>query len=293
MRDVRINRLAIQSLANTTGRTKKFLWDREVPGFGVYKTSAGRATFVYQYRSPLDKKVVHRMTVGWLGELTVEQARDIARGYAHQRRNEIDPALAKKQVKAEVEAARELLLSPYIEEFIERRRVRGEPISVEVQVIYRRDILGELGNVRLDKLTFKDAEKAMDTLAARSPSAARWFITYLKVLLNDAIGRELILKSPVLKIPTPLATERERVLTHIEMQRFAEGCSDIGDARGDVYELLLRLLRRKEEIAAIVWEEIDQQTWVWSLPGDREKTSSSMRIPLPPQVIAILERQQQ
>lgn len=290
MRDVRINQMAIKSLVNSTGGTKKFLWDLEVPGFGVYKTSKGVRVFVYQYRSPADKRVVMRPVIGKGGELTVEQARDIARGWAHQRRTGVDPVLVRREAEKELEAARELLLAPYIERYIERRALKEEPISTDVQIILRTDILGELGDVRLDRITFRDAESAMDRLRARSASAARWFIVYLKVLLNDATNRELMPKSPVHKIPTPQPDERDRVLTHAEMQRFLESCHDFPDVRGDVYTLLLRLVRRKEEVTSLTWEEIDQHTWTWALPADREKTKTSIRLPLPPQAINILKR---
>lgn len=290
MRNVRVNRQAIKSLVNSIGSTKEFLWDLELPGFGVYKTKVGRPTFVYQFRSPVDKNVVRRETIARGSELTIEQARTHAADLAQQVRKGIDPVLARKQAEAERKAAEELFLCNYIEGYLRRRELRQDPVSAEVQAVYRTDILGQLGNLRLDQITYKQTEDAMSRLSARSQSAARWFITYLKVIINDAISRELMTKSPVLKVPVPQPAERDRVLTHVETQRFLEACHDMPDVRGDVYALLLRLLRRKEEVASLTWEEIDQHTWLWALPGTREKTNSSIRIPLPRQVVEMLER---
>lgn len=292
MHDVRINRSAIQSLGNSTGRSKKFLWDREVPGFGVYKTASGLPTFVYQYRSPLNKATVRRDTLGVLGELTVEQARDLARDRAHQRRSGIDPILARREAAKQSAQAEELSLATYADDLIRRREVDQKPFSKEIQEIIRRDIVGTMGDVRLDQITYKFAEDAANKLAERSISAKRWFIVYLKVIVNDAISRDLMPGSPVLKIPTPKSTERDRVLSHAEMQRFVEAARDTADISGVVHELLLRLLRRKEEAAAISWSEIDQISWSWTLPASREKTQTALRITLPPAVVAILQKQQ-
>ncbi len=64
------------------------------------------------------------------------------------------------------------------------------------------------------------------------------------------------------------------------------------DQHGDVLECLLRTMRRKEEVAGMPWEEIDPETWVWTIPAERTKTKVRYVMQLPSQVIAILERQQ-
>lgn len=59
-----------------TGRLE-YIWDIEVKGFGVVMTPAGSKSFILNYRNQDNRS--RRKTIGKYGQLTVEQARDIAK----------------------------------------------------------------------------------------------------------------------------------------------------------------------------------------------------------------------
>ena len=57
-----------------------FLWDTEVPGFGLRLWPSGKRIFILQYRT--EHRHTRRPVIGPYGVLTVEQARAIARQWA-------------------------------------------------------------------------------------------------------------------------------------------------------------------------------------------------------------------
>lgn len=291
MRDIRINATAIEALAKTQkGETKKFLWDREVPGFGVYKNSRGRPIFVYQYRMPGGPS--RREKIGYHGEISVTQARDLARVNAHKKRQGIDPIQERRERRQEEQAAEELVVSNYFADYDARRAAADNPIQDYVRVIFDKDILPNVGDQRIDRLDAKKLETVMNGLGERSRTARRQFIVYFKMLLNDAKKRGKIGVTPMDEIETPQSGERDRFLDQREVRVFCEAAHDFGGPRGDTYECILRLMKRHDEVAEMPWEEIDQTTWTWSLPAGRSKTKVGQTIVLPQQVVRILNQRQ-
>lgn len=273
MRDIRINATAIETLANTPkGKTKIFMWDREVPGFGVYKTSRGKAIFVYQYRMPGGN--ARRERLGIFGELTVSQARDLARVDAHKRRQGVDPIEERREKRQTELAAVELIVSNYFAEYVVRRASANKPVQDYVLTVFEKDIIPHIGEQRIDRLDAKKLEAVMKELGERAPTARRHFIVYLKMLLNDAKKRGKVGITPMDEVETPRSGERDRVLDQRETRLFCEASRDLSGPRGDAYECILRLMRRHDEIVELPWSEIDQSTWIWNLPADRNKTKS-------------------
>ena len=66
-------------------------------------------------------------------------------------------------------------------------------------------------------------------------------------------------------------------------------------AGGDQYNAVVRLLlltgARRDEIGGLKWDEIDFDSAMISLPGERTKNSKPFDIPLTPAALAILEAQ--
>ncbi len=290
----KITRKNLNILPNTPASASKiWIWDDEITCFGAYKNSKGRVTFAFQYRMPgdADRRIRNKL-LGHLGEVTVEQARAHAAELAALRRRGIDPVGEERRLKAEAEAATALILSNYAEDFLRRRAAKGEPYDRPKIKIVRKDIVGHLGDKRIDQITVEDVEDFGDAMFARAESAKRMGWTYLQTILNDAKRRGKIVHNVMDQVDIPEAGERDRVLTAYEIKRFLEGAADIGDCRGDIYELIIRLNKRKQEIASMRWEELDLPKEEWKLPRNRAKDEKPHLVLLPRQAIEIIERQQ-
>lgn len=271
--------------------TKKIVWDTVIKGFGAYKTSSGVVSFLFQYRMPGGKTKSTKL--GNHGELTIEQARDMAAELAVQRRRGIDPISERKRLAQLERDKRDLVLSVYAEDYIQRRIEDDAPLANAPMTVIRRDVIGLLGHLRIDKMTIDDVETFGRKLKERGPSAKRSGLVQLKAILNDAVDRDRIAKSPARNVTTPKSGERVRRLREDETQRYLEACHDLGGVRGDLAAIYLRLVKRKDqEIANMTWEQLDIGRATWSIPDTNSKNNEPYVVELPRQVLEIVLRQQ-
>ena len=290
MKSVPISNQTIKSLVNSVASGSKiFLWDRELKGFGVYKTSAGLATFVYRYRFGA---IIRSKTLGTVAEMTAAQARDLAREYAYRKRKGTDPVQEERDRLAEEKADEALLLGNFAEDYIGRRDRSDKPLTDDVISTIRTQILPPLGHIRIDRLTLQQVEDAGLALQKERGHSGRWFYTYVKQMMNDAERRNVIAKSPLKALVVPQPNERDRVLSEAELRLVLIAARDMGDARGDMIEMLVRMPKRKQEVVEMPWEEVDGPQRRWVIPADRTKNRERDTLILPRQVWALLERQQ-
>ncbi len=77
-----------------------YLWDEDLPGFGLKVTPAGRKSYMVQYRLGGRGGRTRRMSIGQHGVLTADQARGIAKKLLGEVAIGQDPAAKKDQAKA-------------------------------------------------------------------------------------------------------------------------------------------------------------------------------------------------
>lgn len=287
----KMTRQTIDSLEESKpSGTKNIVWDPLLPGFGAYKVASGRVSFIYQYRMPGEK--TQRILIGYRGEFTIEEARIAAGEYAQQRRKGTDPVAAAKALRSAEAARGELIFSTYAEDYLARRIANGRPHNKAQTSIIRKDVVGFFGEARIDKIGVKDCEKFSSSFGDRGESARRMGIVYAKTIFTDAVKRGVITASPAASIETPQSGQRDRRLRDSEIQRLLEASKDVDGPRGDIYEVIARTLKRKEEVSRLEWQHLDLPRGRWALPAEQSKNSRPYDIQLPRQVIAIIEAQQ-
>jgi integrase len=218
---------------------------------------------------------------GRSGDKSLQELRD--------RANEITKAaragrnIIKEEVAATVEAERAITVRQLINRYvssrvkgklrtaaeIERRLLRAlEPIeSQKAEQIRRRDIITLLDEVAEDGRE-REAEKRRQTIGAMF----RW-----------AISKDLIQDDPTAGIPVyDPGTPRDRVLSEEEIRnlwRFLES-APVPEAHANVLRLQLLLGARVGEIAGMTGQEIDEGSWIWTLPAARSKNGKPRATPL-------------
>src|SRR5262249_39530782 len=75
--------------------------------------------------------------------------------------------------------------------------------------------------------------------------------------------------------------ERDRALEDWEIPLFWKACDKIGWPFGPLFQLLLLLGPRRDELAWAPWPEFDFTKQVWNLPADRAKNERALITHLP------------
>jgi integrase len=102
------------------------------------------------------------------------------------------------------------------------------------------------------------------------------------------MGEGLCDSNPVIATNNPElgVLPRERVLGDSEIRAVWAACLD--DDSGRIVKLLLLTGARRDEIAALRWDEIDLDAGVLSIPGSRTKNRRTLRLSLPESALEIL-----
>jgi integrase len=91
-----------------------------------------------------------------------------------------------------------------------------------------------------------------------------------------------------LKPPTP-ERSRDRVLSDPELRAVWLAADEFGGSFGALVKLLMLTGQRRDEVAGMLWAEIDTEARLWSLARERVKNDSSHDVPLSKPAIEILE----
>ncbi|HEX8573815.1 MAG TPA: integrase arm-type DNA-binding domain-containing protein [Allosphingosinicella sp.] len=288
----RITLSALKSLPRSRGRKRTFLWDDVVRKFGAYRTSNGDVVFVYQFRMHASQPT-ERLTIGKLGALTPDQARTLAAAAALKVATGINPIKERREALKKREVDESLLLKNFAQYYLKVRvDNRKRKSAKDIRRAIEKDIVPHLGHLELSAIDVHKTEKMLNTLKQRSAGAERSALTQLKAMLNYAHAIDKIDRIPIRILKPNKSKKRTRMLQPREIRRFIEAAHDLGGPRGDAYLCLLRLTKRLAEVAAMRWEEVNLESRMWVLPGDRSKNEDPQTIILPHQVVSILERQQ-
>ncbi|WP_247894789.1 Arm DNA-binding domain-containing protein [Azospirillum argentinense] len=94
---MKLTEKAIAALACEPGKRDRLVFDDAVPGLGVRVTSSGNRSFLVQYTGPGGVK--RRMPLGRWGALSLEKARDVAKGVLGDVAKGADPAAERKAAR--------------------------------------------------------------------------------------------------------------------------------------------------------------------------------------------------
>ena len=110
----RITKRSVDALK--PGKRDSYLWDSELPGFGLKVTPAGGRTYLVQYRIGGRKGRTRRVTIGKHGTVTPDKAREKAKRLLGQVADGQDPAERKTQARSEPSMAE--IADRYLEEHV-------------------------------------------------------------------------------------------------------------------------------------------------------------------------------
>ena len=304
---MKFTQAAVDGLAKpATGRFE--VWDTLLPGFGMRVSESGLKTWQAFYR--VNGKMV-REKLGTLAQIpNVADARERARMSMTRAKGGTNPVEQKRQAEeerkrqAEVEEARKRnTLAVILDRYLAERSTvnkRGKPLASEYLAEIRRALTKDVASSKLGATPITEVDgKAVKALvrgiAKKRPGHANHVLTYLTTALHWAVDEDIIEKNPAVGVPAPAPrTERDRVLDDDEIRLFWQACDRISWPFGPLFQLLLLLGPRRDELAHATWREFkfdeDTGTGIWSLPSGRSKNGQAHITHLAPFAVEIMDK---
>lgn len=246
-----------------------FLWDDEVPGFGLRVLPSGRKGFVVQYRAGRRPR---RISLGPSTVLTCEQARTRAITIVAAVRNGDDPA-------AKRDADREALTVAELADRFDREHISvrlKESTAKGYRRMIERVILPALGRHRVTEVTRADIAKLHHDMRHIPYDANRCLEIISKMFnLAEMWGLRSDGTNPRKHIRKYPEEKRERFLSAAELRRVGEVLRDMEQEGVELASAIaaVRLLMltgcRLGEIMRLKWEYVDFAGRALRLPDSK------------------------
>jgi len=137
----------------------------------------------------------------------------------------------------------------------------------------RREVTPAWGHRSIHEITRRDISSLVFQVAAqRTPNSAHRLLKGIKRFFSWCLGRAILESSPALGIQSGYReVSRDRVLNDEELAKVIQTARDIGGPFGGIVEFLALTGQRREEVNQMVWDEVDLDRRVWTLPAARAK----------------------
>ena len=246
-----------------------FIFDDELPGFGLRVMPSGRKIFVLQYRVGIKSR---RCTLGQYPVLTVEQARIAATRTLASVRDGHDPSGEKKLLAA----------APTVRDLVQRFKdmhcaVHLKPKTRERYInLLDKYILPELGNFKIADVTRAHIAQLHHAMVKRPTNANRTLMVISKMFnLAELWGLRQDGTNPCRHLKKYRESKRERYLSADEIRRLGDTLCMAEEAKLSspyavaAFRLLILTGARLGEIQFCKWEYVDLDRSIIRLPDSK------------------------
>jgi Site-specific recombinase XerD len=255
------------------GQTDVWIWDRELPGFGIRVQPSGRKTYVVRYRTRRGMTHQRKMTIARCCDLTPDKAREQARKVFAAVADGRDPVGDMRQAAADAKTMQDLK--------VHYMRLHAKPFkkprSIELdEKNWRLHVLPAIGNKQVREVTKTDILSIHGSLSSH-PATANQVLAMLSKAFNLAEDWEWRERNTnptdgVKKFSIPI---RETILSTAQLQRLHLALAAMVEDRsvpkefGDLVRLLILTGCRLREIMHAKREWVDDERRVLVLPNTK------------------------
>jgi len=292
-------RITINLITSSVPAAKRYyVWDVSPMGFGLSVFPSGLKSFVLQYRTAEGR--ARRATIGKVGSLTPDQARQRALEMLDMIRKGVDPLENKAAARSALTVSD--LLDAYLasEAFAEKARSTRETDKGRIEN-HLRPLLGqkiaakltteEVKKARRDIVSGKTARDEKTGWRARSivrggEGAARQSMRLFAAVLSSAVKEGLVSHNPARDIDNGGDRCREVVMRDSDDYRRLfetltrmETDNRLRPAVANIIRLIALTGARRDEIAGLEWREVDLEKRLITIPPERHKTDRRTNAP--------------
>lgn len=198
-------------------------YDTAIPGFVIRIQPSGTLTYYFEYRNEAGKN--RSFHIGRHGQLTAEQAREIAKDKAADHAKGLDVQALKAQKKSEAKNSLDKVLNHFLENHYDAWATANLN-SGKASVMRIKHVFSHLLGRKMDEITLWDIDKISSERKkqGKSPTTINRDNSALKAALSKAVEWKIIAVNP-LKGSKPLKTDSNasiRYLTTEEEKRLLQ-----------------------------------------------------------------------
>ncbi len=269
------------------GKNQTDYYDEGHPGLLLRVSYGGTKTYVAWY---VIEGRTRKKSLGHPPKMKLKQARAQANAVrAKAAEGEDVQGLAQAERKAETFAE---LAHLYVEKHAKPKKKASS--CKEDQRMLNKDVLPLWETRKAKTITRRDVINLVEGIAERgTPTLANRVLALVRKIFNFGIQWEVVEINPCAQVPRPgKEVPRDRVLRPDEIKPVCIGLGTANLSAKVRHALKLQLMcaLRSGEVARSRWEEFDFNENVWTIPAERSKNGNAHRVPLPPQVLEVLEQ---
>ncbi len=266
-------------------------------GKGLYLKvkPSGYKVWIFNFVRPLTKKRV-AITLGEYPVLTLAKARGKRNEYRRLLIDGIDPV--------EYECEKERLSTEKSKNTLEAVadrwiQAKGSRVSKShAEDIYRSlelHIFPKLGKLPIHKIRAKHVIEALEPIAAKgSLETVKRLNQRLNEIMVYAVNTDLVAANCLSGVSKAFASPKKNHMPTLSPEQLPELMRAIANASIKkttrcLIEWQLHTMTRPGEAAGTRWEEIDLEKNLWTIPAMRMKKKRPHKVPLSPQMLALLE----
>jgi integrase len=152
----------------------------------------------------------------------------------------------------------------------------------------RLSLVDRWGGRRVGDITDTDVIHVLDQISSHAPIAANRLHAVLSGLFSWARGKRLITANPCAGLNRSDETSRDRVLDDKELRKVWLAAGELGHPYAGIVKLLILTGQRRNEIADLLWREIDSEERLIHLPAARTKNKRPHDVPMSASALAII-----
>jgi len=286
--------LGIRKLkAPRTGKRRE-KYDRQIPGFAIRITDRGARSYILIYTHGGRRR---RFTIGRVGEVSLEDARELARQLRGQvRREGRDPAAEQKAARGLAKIATAETFAEVVKLF-DKRVLAKQRRGREVMLTVEKHLLPAWGDLSIASITPDHALTRIEAIidAGMGAGAQRVFAIARRIF-SWAVTRPGsfgIKHQPFEKLqPKDIFGKRKfrtRTLSDHEWRALFRAVPALGHPFESIVYLLALTGLRRSEVAEARRSEINFGKAEWVIPASRMKADAAHVVPLTAEMLGILK----
>jgi integrase len=252
--------------------TDSYLWDKELHGFSLKVTPAGRKIYLVQYRLGGRKGRTRRVTIGQHGELTPTAARAEAKRLLGEIAAGRDPATERDKARAGKSLA--VVLEQFMAEHV-RPKLKASTAR-EYERTARLYIVPRLGRRPIGELKRQDIAKLHHELGSTPYQANRTLALLSKFFgWAERHGLRPDGSNPCRHVEKYREGRRERFLGQVELARLGDALREAEQDKScspwaiAAIRLLTFTGARRNEILTLRWEHVSEEHGCLMLPDSK------------------------